>query len=81
MSSPIYIFKCGNSNKRLICGGKNRIEKIISPSIQRNDLYHIDLQSMLDNNPNVTLHFHNTRVTAYNSKIHYKQIPQADQFN
>ena len=49
-------------------------------SIQRNDLYHIDLQFMLDNNPNVTLHFHNTCVTTYNSKIHDKQIPQIDQF-
>ena len=59
---------------------ENRIENIISFSIQRNDLYHIDLQSMLDNNPNVTLHFHNTCVTTYNSKIDYKQIHQTEQF-
>ena len=59
---------------------KNRIEKIIYFSLQRNDLYHIDLKSMLDNNPNVTLHFHNTCVTTYNSKIPYKQIPQTEQF-
>ena len=47
---------------------KYRLEKIICSSMQRNDLYHIDIQSMLDNYPNVTLNFHNTCVTTYNSK-------------
>ena len=72
------VFSClSNSDKKLISGEQNRI-KIISSSTQINDLYHIDLQSMLDNNPNVTLHFYNTCVTTYNSKIHYKQIPLTD---
>ena len=70
MASPTCFFNCGNSDKKLVCGGKNRIETIINSSIQRHDLYHIDLQSMLDNNPNVTIHFHNACVTTYNSKIH-----------
>ena len=60
---------------------KNRIETITSSSIQINDLYHIDFQSMIDNNPNVTLHFYNICVTTYNSKTHCKQIPQTEQFN
>ena len=73
MASPTCFFNCGNSDKKLVCGGKNRIETIINSSIQRHDLYHIDLQSMLDNNPNVTIHFHNACVTTYNSKIHMKR--------
>ena len=72
MASPGRFFDCGKEAE-LITGGKERIIKVISSSIERNDTYHTELEQQLNSNPDFTITFHKACISTYTSSHHIKR--------
>ena len=71
-SSSGCFFNCAK-NTDLTIGGRDRINKVITSSIERNDTYHIELQKQLDVNPDLTITVHRPCISTYTSSHHIKR--------
>ena len=72
MTSSDCFFKC-DKDADLCTGGKDRINKVISFSLARNDIYHVELQKQLDSDPELTIAYHRSCISTYTSAHHIQR--------
>ena len=65
-------FKCSRTGP-LITGGLKRINTIISSSVFKKDVLHIELRKLVEDNPNPQIQFHKTCVSSYTSSSHIQR--------